>query len=71
MNTCVYVLLARYLWMQCQCEPRAIELVRIAEAMPDFAACFLQVQRYCKISVPARNNGCPGIQFTCHTEREF
>ena len=42
MNTCVYVLLARYLWVQCQCEPRAIELVRIAEAMPDFAACFLQ-----------------------------
>ena len=42
MNTCVYVLLARYLWPQCQCEPRAIELVRIAEAMPDFAACFLQ-----------------------------
>ena len=40
MNTCVYVLLARYLW----------------------------VQRYCKLSVPARNNACAGIQFTCHTD---
>ena len=40
MNTCVYVLLSRYLW----------------------------VQNYSIISVPARNNPCPGIQFTCHTD---
>ena len=56
MNTCVYVLLARYLWMQCQCEPRAIELVRIAEAMPDFAACFLQDAKVLQVIGSCKKN---------------
>jgi hypothetical protein len=70
MNTCVYVLLARYSFSHCNVSASREQssLFELPRRCLTSQPVFYRMQRYCKISVPARNNACAGIQFTCHTD---